>query len=232
MFTLTHYRLCPKSRSLRLASTELKLEHRLIEQEPWAIDAKFLAQNPAGELPVVEIDGGPVLCGVYSASEYLCCDLPHYCKASTPPLALFAENADDRAEVRRLVDWFHNKFDRDATRELLFEKIYQRMTPGNNQGPNSDILRVARANLKYHLSYISFLADQRTWLAGDSMTFADLSAAAHISSLDYIGEIDWQAYPVAKSWYQKIKSRPAFRPLLSDRIAGILPPPHYADLDF
>jgi glutathione S-transferase len=29
-----------------------------------------------------------------------------------------------------------------------------------------------------------------------------------------------------------MKSRPSFRPLLTDRVSGVTPPAHYADLDF
>ena len=61
---------------------------------------------------------------------------------------------------------------------------------------------------------------------------ADLAAAGHISAVDYFGDIPWTDYPVAKSWYQRVKSRPSFRPLLADTIRGTAPGPHYADLDF
>lgn len=232
MHRLTHYRLCPRSRSLRLAAGELGLELETHEQESWAIGAEFLALNPAGELPVLEISDGPILCGVYAAAEYICCDLNAAGQSQSPALNLFATDREDRAEVRRLVDWFHNKLDREVTRELLFEKLYARMAKDGGQGPNPEILRVARANLKYHMSYISYLADQRPWLAGDQLSFADLAAAGHISALDYLEEVPWSEYPVTKAWYQRVKSRPAFRPLLNDRVPGMPPSVSYTDLDF
>lgn len=232
MHTLTHYRLCPRSRSLRIALAELDIPVHLVEQEPWAIGAPFLALNPAGELPVLQLENGPILCGIYAAAEFICSDDAAGSAPQGPALALFATERDDRAEVRRLVDWFHYKLDREVTRELLYEKLYSRMSSGQGQSPNPEILRVARANLKYHLGYVSYLADQRAWLGGDDLTFADIAAAAQLATLDYLGEINWDAYPVAKSWYQRIKSRPAFRALLADRVAGTPPPAHYADLDF
>ncbi len=232
MHRLTHYRLCPRSRSLRLAAGELGLTLEASEQEPWAIGPEFLALNPAGELPVLEIPNGPILCGVYAAAEFVCSDIELVSDSHSPALTLFATDPEDRAEVRRLTDWFHNKLDREVTRELLFEKLYARMTSDGAQGPNPEILRVARANLKYHLSYICYLADHRPWLAGDHLSFADLAAAGHISALDYLGEVPWAGYPIAKDWYQRLKSRPAFRPLLEDRVPGMPPPASYADLDF
>ncbi|MCH9766142.1 MAG: glutathione S-transferase family protein [Alphaproteobacteria bacterium] len=231
MHKFTHYRLCPRSRSLRLAAGELGIAMEPVEQQPWDIGPDFLALNPAGELPVLEIEGGPILCGVYAAAEFMCETLAAKSEASVP-LHLMPPEPEDRAEVRRLIDWFHNKLDREVTRELLFEKVYARMTADGGQSPNAEILRVARANLRYHLSYISFLSDQRSWLAGDNLSFADLAAAGQISSLDYLDEVPWDDHPVAKSWYMRIKSRPSFRAILADRIAGMPPPARYADLDF
>jgi glutathione S-transferase len=44
--------------------------------------------------------------------------------------------------------------------------------------------------------------------------------------------VDWALNDAAKDWYARVKSRPSFRPLLQDRISGLIPPGHYADLDF
>jgi glutathione S-transferase len=64
------------------------------------------------------------------------------------------------------------------------------------------------------------------------MSLADVAAAAHLSCIDYIGDVPWEAYELAKNWYARIKSRPSFRSILADHIAGMPPPKHYADLDF
>jgi glutathione S-transferase len=74
--------------------------------------------------------------------------------------------------------------------------------------------------------------ERRKWLAGDDFTLADITAAAHLSTLDYIGDVPWASHENVKDWYARIKSRPSFRPLLSDRIPNAPPPKHYADLDF
>jgi glutathione S-transferase len=114
----------------------------------------------------------------------------------------------------------------------LSEKVYARYKPGGSTTPDADILRAIRANLRYHMSYVNHLAHQRSWLAGDELSFADLAATAHISSADYLGEVPWEEFGVAKVWYARIKSRRAFRTILTDRVPGIAPPAHYADLDF
>ncbi len=230
---LTQYRLCPRSRSVRLALAEYGLDVTLWDENPWEWRQGFLAKNPAGELPVLEFENGLTLCGAYSIAEFIAEEVqatPPHMTIKPPPL--IPGNREDRAEVRRLVDWFHGKLDREVTRELLYEKVYQRMRPTGGAAPDAEILRAVRANLRYHLSYVSYLADARRWLAGDDMSFADFAAAAHFSTIDYLGEMPWNEYPAAKTWYSRVKSRPAFRTVLADRVPGTPPPLAYADLDF
>jgi glutathione S-transferase len=230
MLILTHYRLCPFSRSIRLALDELGLDVTLVEEPQWEWRPAFLALNPSGELPVLQLPDNLLLAGVYAISEFL---------AEEPPLPgaqrgrdLLPRTREDRAEARRLIDWFHCKFNREVSRDLLNEKLYRRLADPVAAPPDTELMRALRANMRYHLGYISHLSDQRRWLAGDDMTFADLAAAAHLSALDYLGEVPWQEFPVAKAWYVRLKSRKSFRPLLADRIAGVAPPADYANLDF
>ncbi len=232
MSLLTHYRLCPFSRSIRLALAELQLPVEFAEELPWEWRPEFLALNPSGDLPVLIRGNGVIITGSYAISEYLGEIEPH-----TPPdeiaTTLFSGDNTARAEIRRLVDWFHGKLDREVTREMLRERLHSRLRSELvSQAPDVDLIRALRTNLRYHLSYVNHLADQRRWLAGDALSFADLAAAGHLSCLDYLGEVPWESYPVAREWYQRIKSRPSFRPLLVDRCPGVPPPPHYDDLDF
>ncbi len=231
MHTLTHFRLCPHSRSVRLLLAELDIGFALIEERPWEYRPELMAMNPAGELPVLALEGGPVLCGSYAISEYVAEDIKTNLRERYAP-PIFPGSRDDRAEVRRLVDWFHGKLNREVTREILEERVYRAYRMNGAAAPDVAILRAVRENLRYHMSYIAYLAHQRQWLAGDEMSYADLAAAAHLSCLDYLGEVPWDDYEPARIWYARIKSRPAFRPLLADRISGVAAPGHYADLDF
>jgi glutathione S-transferase len=134
--------------------------------------------------------------------------------------------------VRRLVDWFHGKANREATGLLLAEKVYGRLAHDVPVAPDPAVLRVALANLRHHLAYVNFLAHDRDWLAGDHLSLADLAAAAEISVADYLGDVAWAEVPFAKSWYQRMKSRPSMRPLLADKLPGMAPAVAYANLDF
>ncbi|NJM55704.1 MAG: glutathione S-transferase family protein [Verrucomicrobiae bacterium] len=235
MLTLVHFRLCPFSRSIRIALGELGLEAAFVEERAFEGRPEFLALNPAGELPVLQGPDGLLLCGALSIAEYLgeaarvggplqrlaTSGLPLPPEAAQrAALELFPGTIEDRAEVRRLVDWFHRKLDREVTRDLLAEKVYSRlMANGGPHAPDADILRAVRANMRYHLRYISFLADQRRWLAGDDFSYADISGAAHLSVADYLGEIAWDDHPRAKVWYMRVKSRPSMRAVLADTSA-------------
>jgi len=260
---LTHFKLCPFSRSIRLALGEFGFRPTFEDVQPWALNKSFLTKNPAGILPVLETESGRVLIGAYATAEFFddvmtvresprpetgdadardVTALEHWigvapeamgsAATATEPVPLFPGDADDRAEVRRLVDWFHLKFDREVTQEFLIERVQPILNRATARSPDAGLLRAARANLRYHLSYIGFLADQRRWLAGDTLSYADLAAAAHLSVADYLGEIDWEDAPFAQAWYQRVKSRPSFRSLLEDRVPGLAPPGHYAELDF
>ena len=93
-------------------------------------------------------------------------------------------------------------------------------------------MRAAKTNIRYHLGYIGWLIRARDWLAGDSLTYADLTAAAHLSAVDYLGDVPWDKDETARNWYARIKSRPSFRTLLNETLPGLPPSPSYADLNF
>jgi glutathione S-transferase len=232
MSTLTHFPLCPFSRSIRLLLGEFDVPFTLAEEKPWEWRPELLALNPSGDLPVLQLVDHTVLAGSYAIAEYFG-DSVRAAPPDEREADPFPGTLEDRAEARRLVDWFHRKLDNEVVRELLKEKLYPRLrTDVAPQPPDPELMRALRTNLRYHIGYVGFLADQRRWLAGDRLTFADMAAAAHISVLDYLDEIPWETAPAAREWYTRMKSRPSFRPLLADRVTGVAPAAHYADLDF
>ena len=227
---LFHFPLCPFSRRIRLALGELDIAAELNEEKPWSLSKGALANNPAAALPVYVEDGGAQIFGVEAISEYL----DETAAGAGSKASLIGSEPLERAEVRRLVAWFDVKFQNEVTRLLLFEKVDRRfMSPQQGGGsPNMAAMRAGAANMRRHLDFVGSLADARSWLAGSFLSQADLAAAAHLSCLDYLGDVPWNDVPAAKDWYMRIKSRPSFRPLLADQIRGVRPPQSYADLDF
>ena len=222
MRELHAYSLSPYCRKVRLTLGEKSLEVDLIDQAPWERPAELLKLNPACEVPVLVESNGRRIIDSNAICEYL--------EETYPDHALLPRDAAGRAEVRRLVGWFDVKFRNEVTENLLVERVYKRL---RKQGePDSNYVRAGASNLRTHLEYLSWLAERRKWLAGDQLSFADFAAAGHLSSLDYLDAVPWDAFPSAKAWYAKLKSRPAFRGLLADHLPGLPPSKHYSDLDF
>ncbi|MBY0335135.1 MAG: glutathione S-transferase family protein [Acetobacteraceae bacterium] len=222
MRILYHLPLSPFSRKVRLALAEKRIPFELRVEKVWERREEFLAMNPAGTVPVLVEENGLAIADSYAICEYL--------DEAYPDISLFGRTLAERAEVRRLVAWFDTKFAEEVTRNLIWERHLKRALGHGN--PDGAAIRAGYANLKPHLDVIGWLAESRPWLAGAHLSLADFAAAAHLSALDYANDIDWSYNEAAKEWYARVKSRPAFRPLLADRISGMAPPPHYAGLDF
>ena len=230
MLTLFHHPLLASCRFVRLAFGEYGEDLALIEEKPWTRRKEFLALNAAGTLPVLLAEGDVPIVGAPVIAEYL----DETRGVLKRDKRLFAEDPLQRAEIRRLVDWYLGKTETEVTRHLVRERVLKPLMPETQGGgsPDSTAIRAARSNIRQHLKYTNWLAGTRQWLAGGRISYADMAAAAAISVLDYLGEIDWTDQPAAREWYQRVKSRPSFRPLLADRVRGLSPVSHYADLDF
>jgi len=230
MAILYHHPFCPFSRFVRLVMGEMGMDVDLIEEKVWERREGFLALNPAGTTPVLAEEQIAAVPGAAVIAEWL---------DETRGLALgdrrlLPESPLQRVEVRRLTAWFGEKFAEEVSVPLVQEKIYKRFMPPTLGGgaPEPAAIRAAKSNIRYHMKYIGFLIRQRNWLAGERLSYADLMAAAHVSVVDYLGDVPWDEDASAREWYARVKSRPSFRTLIADRVVGMPPSPVYADLDF
>ena len=222
MRVLYHLPLSPYARKVRLVLAEKRLPFELRVEKVWERREEYLELNPAGTVPTLVEDN----CLVIPDSSVIC----EYLDEAYPDSSLMGRTLAERIEVRRLACWFDGKFAAEVTNNLYGEKYLRRLTRRGNPDPGA--IRTGYTALRYHLDYIGWLAETRKWLAGSALSLADFAAAAHLSTLDFIGELDWSISPPAKDWYARMKSRPSFRGVLADRVSGAAPPPHYADLDF
>jgi glutathione S-transferase len=176
-------------------------------------------------------EGQPAVPGGAVIAEYL---EDRRAGETDAPEHLLPAGSGPRVEVRRLAAWFNDKFHAEVSGPLVNERVFKRyMTLEQGGGPpDTDAIRAARHNIRYHLAYIGWLVRTRDWLAGERLSYADLAAAAHLSAVDYLGDVPWSEDEAAKTWYVRVKSRPSFRAILADSLGGILPAKHYADLDF
>ena len=217
MRQLYHLWLHPFSRKVRIALLEKGLEFELKVEKIWERRTEFLTLNPAGDVPVLVEPDGTILTDSQVIVEYI--------DEVYNTTDLIGRDPLQRAETRRLVSWFDKKFNAEVTENLVGEKMMKQfLKMGEPHGP---AIRAGHANIHYHLDYIGFLLENRRWLAGESFSLADITAAAHLSAIDYIGDVPWDKHKTAKDWYTRIKSRPSFKPLLEDIIPGFTPPQHY-----
>lgn len=222
MRVLYHLPLSPFSRKVRLVLTEKRLPFELRVEKVWERRPEYLELNPANTVPTLIESNGLVIADSGVICEYL--------EEAYPDTPLMGHSLAERVEVRRLVAWFDGKFAAEVTANLLGEKFMKRLSGRGN--PDAGALRAGYANLRHHLGYIGWLAEQRKWLGGAALSMADFAAAAHLSALDFASDVDWSISPATHDWYARMKSRPSFRGILADRVPGTTPPVHYANLDF
>lgn len=221
MVLLVHSSISPHCRKIRVLMAEKRMLFVLKEENPWALSKDIMKINPAGELPVFIYDGN-IISGNYAITEFL--------EETYSQNRMISGSNKDRAEIRRLVDWFDNKFYREVYQYIAGEKIYKRFAM--HLPPESKRIKAGINNLRFHLEYIDWIVERNNYLVGSDFSLADISAAAQLSVIDYLGDVPWEDYNNAKLWYSKIKSRPSFKEILADRFKGIYPSNHYTDLDF
>jgi glutathione S-transferase len=223
MRRLHNFQLSPFCRKVRLVLGEKKLPFESLPERPWEPRGDLLPLDPSGQLPVLIEDGGFAVSDSQAIVEYI--------EEMHPDPALMPKRAADRAEVRRLAAWFDRFFFAEVSSVVVREKLLKRYRQAASPEPNLPALRASLEALRGHLEFIVKLAEQRDFLAG-AMSLADFSAAAHLSCIDYFGDVPWDDFPRAREWYARLKSRPCFRPLLADHVPGFQPAPDYANLDF
>ncbi len=200
-----------------MALTEKNLSFDLKLEKTWERRTEFLAMNPAGDLPVLVEQDGTIL----SNSQVIC----EYLEEVYPEVNLIGHDPVQRAETRRLVNWFDRKFNKEVTDNLVNEKLMKSvLNLGEPHGPS---VRAGRANIHYHLDYIGFLTERREWLAGDFFSLADIAAVSHLSAVDYLGDVPWEQHEDAYSWYKRIKTSPRFKKLFDERVPDLSPSASY-----
>jgi glutathione S-transferase len=214
MVRLIQLLLSPASRMVRLAAGEKRIPCTLVQSE-----------DAAAHLPVWIEEAGYSVTGIWAIVDHL--------ENTYPEPPLLPEDPGERGEALRLLDWTMTIFQEEITRRIVFEKAPPAQTGSSSRRPpNMETIRLGRAALRTALPALGALAESHGFLSGRHLTLADLALASHFSALDYYGEIPWTDFPAVTEWYYRLKSRPSFRTLLTDRVPGQPPVPNYGELDF
>ena len=222
MYLLHHYLMCPSSRFVRVVLNELKITYDLQLENFWSPNQQYLLKNPGGFFPVLHDQANNSnIVGSIVCVEYL--DENH------KNFSFFSSKKEDKAEIRRILFWVEQIFNNEVVLPLLKEKIYKRFI--NKVPSDNNLIRNCKQFLKYHLNYFQFILNEKDWLVGESMSYADLSLSSSLTVLDYLGELDFYKSDELKELYFKIKSRPSFKIILKDRVVGINPSKDYLNYD-
>lgn len=213
MRRLVHLLLSPPSRFARLLIAEKRLTVDPVAPE-----------DILDHLPVfTDLDGARAQ-GLWAIVDHLEGNYPEH------PMA--PEDPAQRAESLRILDWAMGPFLDTVTRRIVYEKASQRFTGApQRHAPDMEVIRAGREALRAALAVLGQQAETNGYMACRECSLGDLAIAAHLSALDYFGEVPWGEFHGIAEWYMRMKSRPAFRTLLSDRVPGQPPVAHYADLD-
>ena len=222
MYKLYYMPMSSFCRASKLILREKAIKFQSINEPIWKRRIDFLKINPEGDLPVVIDENNVKIIGYMSLAYYLDDNLVGD--------NLIGSSSLQRLEVRRICKWINNKFYKEVTENIVEERVFKNLR-GLGQ-PSTEFLKAGRINLKNHENYFEWILKNKSFMAGENFTVADISYASFLSCLDYLGEIQWERIPVTKKWYAKIKSRPTFRDILQEKIYTIPPSKNYKNLDF
>lgn len=217
---------CPLSRKIHFGLLEKQLKPNLVLEKTWQPSARLMAFNRTGQLPVL-VDRGVICTNDYVACEYL--------NEAYGAICLMGKTLVARAETRRLMSWFDSYFYKEVYGSLFYEralKKYIAQGKSVDRGPSTLTLKEGRVRLREALEYLEQLTTEHSHLNRHAFSWADITGAAHISCIDYLGDVAWHDFPNVKEWYLKIKSRPTFRIFQAQTFPGISPAPWYGCLDF
>lgn len=208
---------------LRVVLKEKGMDFNLIYEAFWERNDAFLQLNPGGMTPtMIHPESREPVSSLWAIFEFL--------EAISDEPQLIYGDIDSQISIRRITDWFCNKFYNEVTKYIFSEKVIKVFT--GNTPPNSHALRAAKYNLLYHIDYITYLLGNNDYVAGEKPSLADYAVAGQLSVLDYLDDMLWERSNRVQEWYRLIKSRPSFRDILGDRINKIQPSIQYSNLDF
>src|SRR6476661_1755194 len=134
MWQLLQFPLCPFSRKVRLVMAEKGVPAELVRENPWERRDEFVDLNPAGETPVlVETERNIVLIGSQPIAEYF--------EETVEKTPMIHGDAAQRAEIRRLTEWFDEKLFREVVEPLMVERMRKRLV--SRESPDTRVLREA-----------------------------------------------------------------------------------------
>ena len=204
---LFDFERAPNPRRVRIFLAEKQLDIprvnvNLFRKEQ--LSPEFLAINPGGTVPVLELDDGTYL------SE--CLAICHYLEAMYPEPVLFGTTPRQQA----LTLMWTNIVDYEGLSAIA--EVLRNLSPGFRDhalpGPLAcaqipALIERGRQRAEQFFDRVSQQLEHQPWLAGEDYSYADISL---LVTTDFAGWVDidpLQSRPALKRWYERVASRPA-----------------------
>jgi len=194
---LTLYDYLPSQNAYKVRLLLSHLERPYVTREVAIFDGEgqhpdFLAKNPTGAVPVLELDDGRVLAESNAILTYLAEGTPY-----------LPGDAWDRAQVHR---WMY--FEEDYIQTGLASLRHWTMT-GKLARRSAEAIEGKRATSRQTLEILDRWLARREFLTDAGYTIADMSVFAYVSRADEAG-LALGDTPAVLAWSQRVRAQPRF----------------------
>ncbi|KCZ89443.1 glutathione S-transferase family protein [Hyphomonas johnsonii] len=159
----------------------------------------FLAVNPAGQSPALEMDDGTILTEIWPICEYL--DETH------PGDTLFGSTPEERAQTRRWTRWVDLNVVEPLANGFRFSEglpmFKDRMRCLPEAAPG------LKACAQDKLAFLDSQMASRDYVAGDTFTFADIMLYCFLVFGNEVGQPLNPAFRNLTAWFERVGARPS-----------------------
>ena len=192
----------PNPHIVRMFAAELGVSLELIEIDLMAgenRESAYLARNPAGQLPALELDDGEIIAEVTAICEYL---------DETGTKTLLGETAAERAQTRM----WTRRLDLSICEPMLNGFRYSEGLPIFQN--RMIMIPEAAAGLKNvaqdRLAWLDQqMADGRQFIAGKRVTLADVFLYCMLTFGNGVGQPMSPDHTHIAKWYERMAARPS-----------------------
>ena len=162
-------------------------------------EAPYMAKNPIGQLPCLELDDGSVLAEITVICEYL--------DETTAGMSLIGANAQERAETRMWVRRLDLNIIEPMANGFRFSqglKLFQNRIHCIPQAAD-DLKLTAQRNL----TWLDGQMAGKTWICGDRFTLADIHLYCFLEFGAAVGQPLNPENTAIAAWFERVKARPS-----------------------
>jgi glutathione S-transferase len=206
----------PYVRAALLTLEEKAAEYELTAMAPGSLKQEpHLSRHPFGRIPAFEHDGWML----YETQAIM-----RYVDAVVPGPKLQPEEPRAAARMNQLigiVDWYLMP---RVSATITFNRV---VAPRFNRPVDEDAIAKALPNARICLAEIGRLLDGHTWMAGETLSLADLLLAPHLSMFAQApeGVQILQGHENLKRWLARVEARPSMKATTWDRLLERKSPP-------